>query len=193
MTEKIIQDILKIYNEKPHRLEHVIGVRDTAKKLGTIHNCDLRKLEIAALLHDVTKYYTYEEHKKLIESYFPNSAHILKEYNEHIVHAFSGVVIASTVYNVKDTDILDAIMSHTIGRPGMSIYEEIIFVSDYIEPHRTYDSCVKVRKIAFESLTKATYTAIDDSIRFYEKNGGQIPETAYQARLYYKHKLEEPK
>jgi len=193
MTEQIIQDILEIYAEKPHRLQHVIGVRDTAIKLGNIHNCDIKKLEIAALLHDITKYYTYSEHVKLIKEYYPNSEEILQEYNEHIVHAFSAVVVAKNVYKITDNMILDAIMSHTIGRPNMTIYEEIIFVSDYIEPNRTYESCVKVRNIAFKSLTKATYTAIDDSIKYYETHGGKIPNTAYQAREYYKQKLEEPK
>lgn len=191
MNPELKHEIINSYRDKPHRMQHVIGVKDTAIQLGKLHHCDLDKLETAALLHDITKYYSYEDHVKLITEYFSNYEQILQEYNEHIVHAFSAVVIAQKKYGITDQDILDAIMSHTIGRPNMSIYEEIIFVSDYIEPNRTYESCKKVRNIAFQSLHLATYTAIDDSIMFYEKNGGQIPQTAYQARTYYKQKLEE--
>ena len=75
----------------------------------------------------------------------------------------------------------------------MNLYEQILFVSDYIEPNRTYESCVRVRKIAETSLDLATFTAIDDSIKFYEARDGLIPKTAYQAREYYKQLLEETK
>ena len=90
------------------------------------------------------------------------------------------------MYNITDDDILNSILNHTIGKEAMTIYEKIIFISDYIEPNRVYESCIKVRKLAFESLDLAVYTAIDDSIKFYEKNGGQVPESAYRARKYYK-------
>lgn len=191
MYDQLKKDLLELYQEKPHRLQHVLGVRDTAIELGKLYQCDVTKLEIAALLHDSTKYYSYEENIRLIQQYYPDSETIIAEYNEHILHAFSAVVIARTKYNITDNDILDAIMSHTIGKPGMSIYEEIIFISDYIEPNRTYESCVKVRALVKESLTLAIFTAIDDSIQYYETHNGQIPQTAYEAREYYKQKMEE--
>lgn len=193
IKEEILENLEKIYIKKPHRLSHVIGVRDTALELGKRYNCDLEKLEIAALLHDITKYLNYEEHIKIISNYFPNSKAIISEYNEHILHAFSAYVVAKQKYGIEDEDILNAIMSHTIGKPAMTIYEEIIFISDYIEPNRTYESCKKVRTIAADSLHLAVFTAIDDSITHYEKHDGQIPKTAYEARTYYKNLLEEQK
>ncbi|AIO19507.1 putative nicotinate-nucleotide adenylyltransferase [Candidatus Izimaplasma bacterium HR1] len=186
MTSKdLLSEIQTVYKNKPNRLKHVLGVRDTAVKLGEIHHLDLEKLETAALLHDITKYYPKEKNIELIHEHFDNADEIVKEFNEHILHAFSAYVVAKEVYNIKDTDVLDAIKYHTIGRKDMTMYEKIIFISDYIEPNRTYDSCVKVREIAFENIDLAVYTAIDDSIIFYENTGGQVPKSAYLARDFY--------
>lgn len=185
MSTAILLELEEIYKDKPNRLKHVLGVRDTAIALGRLHDVDIDKLEQAALLHDITKYYTNEENIRLIQTYFENSDEIIKENNEFILHAFSAYVVAKTIYKVEDEDVLSAIMNHTIGKAEMSIYEKIIFISDYIEPNRTYESCVKVRKIAFENIDLAVFTAINDSIIFYENNGGQVPSSAYMARDYY--------
>ncbi len=191
MTDRILQKLQDIYQHKPHRLAHVYGVRDTAISLGLKYNLDISKLEQAALLHDITKYYSHQEHLDIIEKHYPNSTQIIAEYNPKILHAFSAAYIASTEFGITDKEILNAICSHTVGRPEMSMYEKVIFISDYIEPNRTYESCRIVRDIVKESLDKAVYKAIDDSIIFYEKLHAAIPKTAYQARDYYKNIMEE--
>ena len=187
----ILNDLKTLYGNKPHRLNHVLGVRDTAIKLGKQYGCNLDWLEQAALLHDITKYEPYEFHVQLIQKHYTNADEIIAEYNPKILHAFSAAVVAQETYGVINEVILDAIRHHTIGRPNMTIYEEIIFLSDYIEPNRTYESCVKVRALAETSLVQAIYVAIDDSITFHEQEHAIIPRTAYLARDYYKHKLEE--
>lgn len=191
MIEKIIRDLEVIYHNKQNRLHHVYGVRETALKLGKKYNCDLNKLELAALLHDITKYYSIDENIRIIKDNFVEADKILKDFNIHILHAFSAYVVARDEYGIEDEDILNAIKNHTIGKENMSIYEKIIFISDYTEPNRTYDSCIKVRNILDEDIDLAVFTAIDDSIKFYEKNDGEIPKSAYKARDFYQHILEE--
>lgn len=190
IKDTILSDLLIELKDKPQRLEHILGVRDTAIRFGKKYNLDLNILETAALLHDITKYYTLKQNKDIINRYFEETDRIYKYYNENILHAFSAYVLAKEKYNIKDGEILNSILNHTIGRANMSMYEKVIFVSDYIEPSRTYESCVKVRKIAESSLDKAVFTAIDDSIKFYEKEDGLIPLVAYEARHYYRKLLE---
>ncbi len=186
MIKTIIEDLEKTYQNKPKRLKHVFGVRDMAIKLGKIYNCDLSKLETAALLHDITKYYTKEENIKIIHDNYDNALEIIQGYNEFIYHGFSGRVIAETKYQITDNDILSSIEHHTIGKPNMTIYEKIIFISDYTEENRTYDNCIKARKLLEKDIDLAVFTAIDDSIKFYEDLGDDVPKTAYEAREYYK-------
>ena len=191
MIERIKQDLESTYINKPARLLHVYGVLDTALELGRKHNLDLEKLSIAALLHDITKYYDIETHKEIIKNNYTNYTEIFAEFNDQILHSFTASIYAKETYNITDTEILNSITSHTVGRPHMSKYEEIIFISDYIEPGRTYESCVKVRNIANKDLQKAVYTAIDDSIKYYEKENSKIPKQAYLAREYYEQLMEE--
>jgi len=189
--EQISEELEKKLTSHPKRLAHIFGVRDTALRLGAKYNLDLEVLEIAALLHDITKYYTKNDNVKIIDSYFPETQFIYDEYNDKLLHAFSAYVLAKTKYNVTNGEILNAILNHTVGRPNMSMYEKIIFISDYIEPNRTYDSCIKVRKLVDKSLDLAVFTAINDSIIFYEKANSKIPIIAFEARHFYRKLLEE--
>lgn len=191
MIDIIKKDLQDIYKEKPDRLKHIYGVLETAIKLGKQHNLDLNKLTYAALLHDITKYEHASYHKEIIKEHYDFPNDIFKQYNDQILHSFSATIIATERYGVLDEDVLDAILSHTVGRPNMSMYEKVIFISDYIEPNRTYKSCIEAREIAFVDLDKAVYKAIDDSIKHFEKEQHQIPKQAYHARDYYKKLLEE--
>lgn len=186
MLKQIKSDLEKIYQDHPRRLAHIKGVAETAIKLGKQHHIDIEKLEIAALLHDITKYYTLEENKEIIIKNYDNHEEIIKEFNEKILHSFTARIIAQERYHIKDIDILDSILYHTIGKEKMTLYEQIIFISDYTEPNRTYESCVKVREIAFEDLDKATYQAIHDYIIYHEKHNQYIPKQARNAYKYYK-------
>ncbi|MFK5884072.1 MAG: bis(5'-nucleosyl)-tetraphosphatase (symmetrical) YqeK, partial [Candidatus Izemoplasma sp.] len=190
INQIIYNDLLEYLKNKPHRLDHVIGVKNTALKLGKKYNLDLTKLETASYLHDMTKYHTLKQNTLIIKKNFENSEYILKEFNEEILHAFTAKALAVNKYNITDVDILNPILNHTIGKANMSIYEKVIFISDYTEPTRTYESCIKVRKIVEISIDLAVFTAIDDSIKFYEKLNSKIPQTAYAAREFYKNLTE---
>jgi predicted HD superfamily hydrolase involved in NAD metabolism len=190
IKDTIYNDLLIELKDKPNRLKHVIGVRDTALDFGKKYNLDLEQLEIAALLHDMTKYYTVDQNKEIIDKHFEETERIYKYYNDKILHAFSAYVLAKEKYNIKSGEILNSILNHTIGRPNMSMYEKIIFLSDYTEPNRTYESCVNVRKISKSNIDLAVFTAIDDSIKFYEAKGELIPLIAYEARHFYRKLLE---
>lgn len=191
MIGKIKTDLENRYKKHSHRLDHVLGVAETAMDLGERIGLDPEKLLIAALLHDITKYESDEYHQEKIKEYFSNSEEILNEYSEKLWHTFSAYVYAIEEYQIEDTDILEAILHHAIGAPAMNPYAEVIFLSDYIEPNRTYSSCVKVRQIANESIVKAIYVAMNDTIIYHQEEGESIPSIALEARDYYQMKQEE--
>ena len=56
---------------------------------------------------------------------------------------------------IVDEDLLNAIMYHPTGRKNMTILEQIIFVADYVEDTRKYESCIKARNVAYDSLIDA--------------------------------------
>lgn len=193
MIERIKKDLENAYQKinKTHRLTHVYGVLETALTLAKKYHVDEHKITLAALLHDRTKYYSEDEHIDLIQKCFDDADWIITAFNKNLLHAYSGCAYAILTYNITDQDILNAIMHHTVGKPHMSMLEEILFISDYIEPSRTYPSCVKVRKIAQTNLTKAIYTAMNDSITFFEQQHQNVPKLAYLARAYYQEELKQ--
>lgn len=191
MIKKIKTDLEARYEKHAHRLDHVLGVAETAMDLGERVGLDPEKLLIAALLHDITKYESDEFHEEKIKEYFSNSDEIFKEYSAKLWHTFSAYAYAIEEYQIEDTDILEAILHHAVGAPAMNPYAEILFLSDYIEPNRLYSSCVKVRKIAEESIVKAIYEAMNDTITYHQEEGESIPIIALEARDYYQMKQEE--
>ena len=88
---------------------------------------------------------------------------------------------------VKDEEILTAITYHTTGRPGMSLLEKIVYISDYIEPMRDKaPNLAKVRKIAFEDLDECMYEILKDTLEYLEENPKEIDSTTRDAYVYYK-------
>ncbi len=184
MMRRIKADLDATFREDSERKTHVYGVLSTALALARLHKIDGRKAALASLLHDMTKHLTEEAHRRMILRGY--GEWVLHAFAPPLYHAFSAVVLAHEHYGVKDLDVLQAIESHTIGRAGMTPLEKIVFISDYTEPNRPYEACREVREVAFKDLDKAVYMAMDNSIRLFEKEGGFIPKTAYEAREYYR-------
>lgn len=188
MNKQIKKDLKHIYRKKKKRYRHVMGVLEVALQLAKRYDVDEDKVTTAVLLHDITKYMSKKKHKKLIKSGFDDADKILSSFNKNLYHAFSATVYATKEYGVTDPDILMAVMHHTIGRPNMSKIEEIVFISDYIEPNRTYQSCIEARDIVLEEnkLPCGIYKAMNDTIMHNESRHKEVPKLAYLARTFYK-------
>ncbi len=186
MIERIKSDLKKYYIHDVMRLSHIYGVKETALKLGKLYGADLTKLTLASYLHDITKHYPTHTHINILKAH--NKDHIITAFTPPLYHAYTAAIIAQEHYNIKDKEILSAIEAHTVGKPNMTLLEKILFISDFIEPHRLYPSCVIVREIAFNDLDKAVFKAIDLSITLYEKRQETIPNIAYHAHTYYAQK-----
>ncbi|MGM0436449.1 MAG: bis(5'-nucleosyl)-tetraphosphatase (symmetrical) YqeK [Bacillota bacterium] len=181
---EVKKDVDSVFAEDEERLKHIYGVRSTAVILAHQHGASMENVEIAALLHDITKHYSEEEHKEIIEKHYGKET--LKNFPEPVWHGFSAAALGKEHYGVKNPDIIKAVESHTIGRPDMGILEKILFVADYIEPNRPYENSKEVFKIAFDNLDLAIFKAIDLSIELFENKGEAIPDQAYEAREFYR-------
>lgn len=135
------------------RYLHTLGVVNAAVKLAELCLPDsVLEAEAAALLHDVSKEYTLEEQYSLIKEF--NIKIDESDYNSPaILHSFTAPAVIKRDFNkFATTKILSAVFNHTIGSPDMEIFDEIIFLADYIEENRTYDSCIAVRKFVFDNM-----------------------------------------
>ena len=129
------------------RYLHTMGVENMAKRLGEVFLPNkVSELTVAALLHDVAKELTYDEHLELLEGgavEFTDEDLSVKP----ALHSIAGVpLILRDFKDFATADVCSAVFNHTVGTPGLSVFDEIIFISDYTEEGRKYRTCTEVRE-----------------------------------------------
>ena len=167
------------------RYEHTLGVAYTAAALAMCNDVDLIKAETAGLLHDCAKCFSDD---KKISVCRKNNMEInsVESRNPYLLHAKAGYCIAKNKFDIEDQDILNAILNHTTGRPGMSILEKIIYIADYIEPSRKQaPNLSEVRKLAFQNLDQALLKILTDILSYLESGGGEIDPLTKETYDYY--------
>lgn len=158
------------------RYKHTIGVENCAARLGEIFCPELiSELRAAALLHDVAKNMSLTEKFDLIKQYgykmTEDDAATSAAY-----HSFAAPgAIKKYFPDFFEEKICSAVFNHTLGSPDMTLFDEIIFVADYIEEGRTYPACIYVRDAlfselnsskSFEEKTVALHKAVVKSIEY---------------------------
>lgn len=178
----IKKDLKEALKDDDARFNHVMRVIDTVQALSDLHGGNKEKLTIAALLHDMTKNQPNDWHIKTIRPVFGQG--VIDAFPPPLYHAFSAMIVARETYGIEDLDILLPIKHHTIGKPAMSLHEKLLFLADYTEPGRPFDSAKSVGKTAQRDLNQAVFEAMDAAIRVFE-SGGEVPALAYKSHRYY--------
>ena len=173
------------------RFVHTLAVANTASNLAMRHGADISKAEIAGLLHDCAKCMNLSKMIKVCAKADVKVSEFELE-SGALLHSKAGAVLAADQYGVKDEDILNAIRYHTTGRPGMSLLEKIIFVSDYIEPGReSAPNLALVRKLAYEDLDRCVLRVLQDTLDYLGTGDAQVDPMTQKTYEYYSNLLKE--
>ncbi|MCL2177690.1 MAG: nicotinate (nicotinamide) nucleotide adenylyltransferase [Firmicutes bacterium] len=140
-----------------------------ALELNAQTNLDPHKVFLSALLHDVAKQQAPE--------FNINSA---ADYKDKTAHADMGAKVASEVFGVTDTDILDAIRYHTTGRAGMQPLEKLIYVADKVEQTRDYPLNKHIRKTAYTNIDEAVKLIVKDQLKVLKQRAQPINPLSQQ-------------
>jgi len=141
---------------KERRLSHTLAVEREAAALAKLYAPeDEFILRCAALLHDITKELSLEKQLQLCEE-----SAIIYTHEEtltpKIFHSRTApAIIKRDFAEFADEKILSAVRWHTTGRAGMSIHEIILFLADFIEDTRTFESCIELRRFFYGGLENA--------------------------------------
>ena len=139
----------------PRRFRHTLGVREEAVRLADKHGVPIQKAALAALLHDCAKGMSQKDMEKIARKHHLMQDESMLE-SGAMMHGPVGAYLAKKQFGIQDEEVLDAIRSHTIGRPGMTMLELCIFVADATEPNREeYDGLHDIRALAEVSLPAA--------------------------------------
>lgn len=159
-----LREKLEAFN--PNLYLHCISTMEEAEKLALHYGADTEKAKIAALLHDCGKK--------------------MSKGMDNLTHAMLGARLAREIFDVKDTEILDAIMYHTTGRENMTLLDKIIFLADKIEQRRKYDKVDELRKIAYENIDDAIIMSLESTIEYVKERNLELDQESLKTLKFLK-------
>lgn len=177
----------------PKRFAHSVGASETAERLAKKYGADSEKAKIAGLVHDCAKNIPKEEMVEMCE----RLGVVLDEETKNqlsLVHADLGAKLCQTEFGITDPEIISAVKYHTLGKPGMTLVEKIVFLSDAIEPTRTdHVGLTELRELAEIDLDEAVVYSANLTIDFVQGKGCSLHSQTYKTRDYYENLVKERK
>ena len=149
--ESLKDDIKAALSEK--RYLHTLAVVDAACKLSKMCLPDKKsEIQVAALLHDITKELSHSEQCAILSE----AGVVLDDEDSEslgVIHSFTAPIFIKNHFSKFATEnVISAVRYHTLGAPEMSVFDEIIFLADFIEDTRTYDSSIKLRNFVWSNM-----------------------------------------
>ncbi|GHU53004.1 HD domain-containing protein [Clostridia bacterium] len=169
------------------RFQHSLNVAAEAKKLAEnygANNIDTEKAYFAGLMHDCCKELPSNELKNL--AFSANLNMDKTEINaKSLWHGIAGASFVRDNLHISDSEIINAIRFHTVGRAGMSLLEEIVYIADMISEDRTFDGVDKLRKMAYQDLKITMFECIKYSLNKVINKNGFISNYTFASYNYY--------
>ena len=190
MTIVEIQNQLR-KKQSERRFVHTLGVQYTSACLAMRYGADVKKAELAGLLHDCAKHMTADKLLKVCRKHMVEITPA-EEKSPLLLHAKAGAILAAEKYYITDEEILSAIRCHTTGKPEMTLLEKIVFTADYIEPSRNQaPNLDNLRRSSFKNIDKTVYLILKQTLSFLKKKKQPIDEHTEITFNYYRDLLKE--
>lgn len=167
------------------RLHHILRVEQMSIALAETHGESVEHAAQAGLMHDLAKYFKPQRLLSLAQA---ENLHLdpVDEANPHLLHADVGAIVARDEFGITETEILEAIANHTLGRPGMSRLSCIVYLADSLEPGRGDDEDLqRLRALSQKDLTQATWLTCEYSIDTLMRNRRLIHPRALLTRNWF--------
>ncbi len=171
---------------KKSRFRHTLGVAYTASCMAMRYGVDVDKAYLAGILHDNAKHLDDDQMLKAARE-AGIAVTDFDRRNPFILHGPVGAARAKKKFGIRDADLLNAVANHTVGRCGMSLLEEIVFIADYIEYGR--DRAVnlsQIRALAFEDTHRCMKKILTDTAEYIGNTGQELDERMLGVLDYYK-------
>ena len=147
------------------RYQHTQFVLQAALKLAKKLKLNLKKVEIAALLHDIAKSRNSEEFKKILKNSDWEPDKLELEITP-VLHAPAGAVLAEKIFEVNDYDILEAVRYHTLGHPEMGRIAQVIYAADFISEDRDFAALKEIRQEVERDFESGLYLITNHILKY---------------------------
>lgn len=179
--DEMLEKLKSTLSEK--RYIHSLNVADTAVKMADHYGVDREKIYLAGILHDCGKFCKDDMAREYVKK-IGYQADAIEWAQPGLLHSVIGEHMARQEYGVTDAEILGAIRWHTTGRAGMSVFEKIIYIADYIEPGRKFEGLEDMRAEAFRDLDRCIVLCADSTIRYILDHGYLLHPKTVETRNY---------
>lgn len=166
---------IKALTEK--RMNHSLSVAKLCYDLALVHDSDPMQAYLAGLFHDIARQIPKDEMVELARKHGIDVGpeEILEPL---LLHGPLSSCVAAENYGIHDSEILNAISCHTVGREGMNLLDKILFIADKTEPLRKYDGVKELRDEAFVDLESAFIKCVKNEMDYCVSCGYPVhPET----------------
>jgi predicted HD superfamily hydrolase involved in NAD metabolism len=162
-------------------------VAELAVLFGLSEN-DSNRLRAAAILHDITKELSVDGHLELCKKH---SLEVTEDdlKSPKVFHSLTGAYEAMELYpETIDRETFNAIKYHTTGRAGMTLFDKLLYLADYIEKTRSFPDCVKLREYFYSKpasvghLNKTLLISFDMTLKNLEDEGQFVHPSTLIAR-----------
>lgn len=183
MSDKKVIGSYKAYLKESlskKRYNHSVNVANAAVKLAERFDADKDKAYIAGLVHDTAKELPVDEQLDLVMKSQLNVSEVEKK-STPLFHAIAGAELIQSLFDIHDTDIINAVRYHTVACNDMPKLAQIIYLADLISDDRDYKDVKKMRKYCEQSLEKGMVEALKFSISDSVKKENTIPPSTFEA------------
>ena len=181
---------------KEKRYAHTLAVERECERLGSLLLPDsVMKLRASGLLHDITKRADKEKQLQYCEEFgIIISDSELR--SPKLFHAKTAAALISRDFpEFADGEIISGVRYHTTGRDGMTTFESIVYLADYIEETRTFPACIRLREFFWGGISagaeptshfyKTMVLSFDATVKGLIEDGAPIDRDTVEARNYF--------
>jgi len=152
-------------NLDDNRIQHTLGVEVLARDLAKKHGLNQEAAALAALTHDMAKAYSLQDQiDKASQWKLVHDPEDLK--SPQVLHGRIAAYILRYEYKIMDQDVLNAVAHHTLGRPGMSPLEMLIYSADLTEQGRDFPGVDKLREKLYDDLRQGTLACVSRTLHY---------------------------
>ena len=180
----------------PKRYRHTVEVENMVARLAELYAPEKKQmLRAAALLHDITKEYSTEQHREVCER-SGIEVTVLMESAPKTFHAITAAALIPTLYpEFAEEEIISCVRWHTTARADITVPEALVYLADYIDMSRTFEDCVALRHYFWdaepekmsaqeraEHLRKTLILSLDMTIGALIEDGMTVSPDTFEAR-----------
>lgn len=167
-------------------------MQTTALDLAKRYAVDGQQTQIAGLLHDCARCFSRAKLTEILAVH-PGYLDSIEEQIFALWHAPVSALVAQSDFSINTPEIIAAIRYHSTGRAGMTDLEKIIFIADYIEPHRGFEIPETVKQNLNRSLPELTLAVLESKLAYLQARKLLIHPRGIEAKEFLKYAIQTDK